>query len=209
MFSTGDPKKETLWLIDTHSLIFQVFHGIPMMTSPAGLPINAVFGIARDLMGLRDRKPTYLVCAMDRAEPTFRSSIFPAYKAHRPEPPADLVGQFSLIEELIVAMGIPLLSMAGFEADDLIATVATSAQERDLECLICTSDKDCRQLLTEKTRLFNLRKGIEFGMSELAADWGIRPDQVVELQALVGDSADNVPGVPGIGYKTAAKLLQE
>ena len=180
-----------------------------MMTSPAGLPINAVFGIARDLMGLRDRKPTYLVCAMDRAEPTFRSSIFPAYKAHRPEPPADLVGQFSLIEELIVAMGIPLLSMAGFEADDLIATVATSAQERDLECLICTSDKDCRQLLTEKTRLFNLRKGIEFGISELAADWGIRPDQVVELQALVGDSADNVPGVPGIGYKTAAKLLQE
>lgn len=119
------------------------------------------------------------------------------------------MGQFPLIEELIVAMGIPLLSMAGFEADDLIATVATSAQERDLECLICTSDKDCRQLLTEKTRLFNLRKGIEFGISELAADWGIRPDQVVELQALVGDSADNVPGVPGIGYKTAAKLLQE
>ncbi len=209
MIFTGNPQKESLWLIDTHSLIFQVFHGIPMMTSPAGLPVNAVFGIARDLMALRERKPTYLVCAMDRSEPTFRSAIFPAYKAHRPEPPADLVGQFSLIEELIVAMGIPLLSLAGFEADDLIATVATSAQARDLECLICTSDKDCRQLLTEKTRLFNLRKGIEFGINELAADWGIRPDQVVELQALVGDSADNVPGVPGIGYKTAAKLLQE
>ena len=180
-----------------------------MMTSPSGLPVNAVFGIARDLMALRERKPTYLVCAMDRPEPTFRSCIFPEYKAHRPEPPADLIRQFSLIEDLIVAMGIPLLSLAGFEADDLIATVATSAQARDLDCFICTSDKDCRQLLTEKTRLFNLRKGIEYGIAELAADWGIRPDQVVELQALVGDSADNVPGVPGIGYKTAAKLLQE
>ena len=204
-----DTSGQTLWLVDTHSLIFQVFHAIPMMTSPRGLPVNAVFGIARDLLGLRDRKPTYLLCAMDRAEPTFRSSIFPAYKAHRPEPPADLIGQFPLIEQLIEALGIPLLSVAGYEADDLIATVATYSQEMGILCHICTSDKDCRQLLSPKTFLFNLRKGTVFGTSELFADWGIRPDQVVDLQAMVGDSVDNVPGVPGIGYKTAAKLLQD
>ena len=209
MSSPSDSPEQSLWLIDTHSLIFQVFHAIPMMTSPRGLPVNAVFGIARDLLGLRERKPTYLVCAMDRAEPTFRSDFYPAYKAHRPEPPADLIGQFSLIEQLIEAMGLPLLSVAGFEADDLIATVATNAHKSGIGCHICTSDKDCRQLLSPNTWLFNLRKGTVFGIPELLADWGVRPDQVVDLQAMVGDSVDNVPGVPGIGYKTGAKLLQD
>lgn len=209
MSSHTDASGQSLWLVDTHSLIFQVFHAIPMMTSPRGLPVNAVFGIARDLLGLRDRKPDYLVCAMDRSEPTFRSTIYPEYKAHRPEPPADLIGQFALIEQLIQAMGLPLLSVAGFEADDLIATVASKAQELGIGCHICTSDKDCRQLLSPNTFLFNLRKGTTFGVPELMTDWGVRPDQVVDLQAMVGDSVDNVPGVPGIGYKTGAKLLQD
>lgn len=200
---------QTAWLVDTHSLIFQVFHAIPAMTSPRGIPVNAVFGIARDLNSLRDRKPNYLVCAMDMGEPTFRSEIYPEYKAHRPPPPEDLISQFPLIEKLIRAMAIPLLIHEKYEADDLLATAALDGARRGIRSFICTSDKDCRQLLGEKVKLFNLRKGIEFGEKELLEDWGVRPDQVVDLQAMVGDSVDNVPGVPGIGYKTAAKLLQE
>lgn len=200
---------ETAWLIDTFSLIFQVFHAIPPMTSPRGVPVNAVFGIARDLMGLRERKPHYLLCAMDRSEPTFRSDIFPDYKAHRPPAPDDLISQFPLIEQLIEAMAIPILSFERFEADDLLATAAFDGQGRGIRSFICTSDKDCRQLLSEHVRMFNLRKGTEFGEKELMDDWGVRPDQVVDLQAMVGDSVDNVPGVAGIGYKTGAKLLAE
>ncbi len=200
---------ETAWLVDTFSLIFQVFHAIPPMTSPRGVPVNAVFGIARDLVGLRDRKPDYLLCAMDRSEPTFRSDIFPDYKAHRPPAPDDLISQFPLIEQLIEAMAIPILSFERFEADDLLATAAHHGQGRGIRSFICTSDKDCRQLLSQHVRMFNLRKGLEFGEKELMDDWGVRPDQVVDLQAMVGDTVDNVPGVAGIGYKTGAKLLAE
>ena len=196
-------------LIDAHSLIFQVFHAIPAMTSPHGLPVNALFGFTRDLLFLRDKKPDYLVCAFDRPEPTFRSSLYPDYKAHRPSMDNDLVVQLPLIEELVAAMGLPYVSAPRFEADDVLATIAGAASQRGLEVLICTSDKDCRQLIDDRVRLYNLRKHQELGRAELLQDWGIRPDQVVDLQAMVGDSVDNVPGVPGIGLKTAAKLLQE
>ncbi len=199
-----------MFLVDAHSLIFQVFHAIPAMTSPAGLPVNAVFGFARDLLFLRDEvRPDYLVCAFDRPEPTFRSDLFADYKAHRPPLDADLGAQFPLIDELVHAMGIPAISHPGYEADDVLATIAAAASRRNLDVYLCTSDKDCRQLIDDHVRLYNLRKHAEFGRTELQQDWGVRPDQVVDLQALVGDSVDNVPGVPGIGIKTAAQLLQQ
>lgn len=198
-----------LFLVDAHSLIFQVFFAIRGMTSPSGVPTNALFGFLRDMLFLRGLSPDYLVCAFDRPEPTFRSEIYPDYKAHREEMPNDLVLQIPLILQALEAMAIPVLQMAGYEADDILATLARIGEERGLEVLLCTSDKDCRQLLSQRVRIFNLRKQEEFGPAELLADWGVRPDQVVDLQALVGDSVDNVPGVPGIGIKTAAKLLQE
>jgi DNA polymerase-1 len=199
-----------MYLVDAHSLIFQVFHAIPAMTSPTGLPTNALFGFTRDLLFLRaDKKPDYLLCAFDRPEPTFRSDLYPDYKAHRPPMDQDLAAQLPLIEELVQAMGIPLVSVPSFEADDVIASIAKAAAAQGLDVFVCTSDKDCRQLIDNHIRLYNLRKHQEFGENELLADWGIRPDQVIDLQALVGDSVDNVPGVPGIGLKTAAKLLQE
>jgi DNA polymerase-1 len=203
------PATGNLYLVDAHALIFQVFHAIRGMTSPSGMPTNALFGFARDLMFLRGLRPDYLVCAFDRAEPTFRSAIYPEYKAHRDEMPSDLCLQIPLIHRLLEAMNVPVISVAGYEADDVLATLAGAGAQRGLDVYLCSSDKDCRQLIGDRVRMYSLRKRQPFGREELLADWGIKPEQVVDLQTLVGDSVDNVPGVPGIGIKTAAKLLQD
>src|SRR5262249_31311519 len=131
------------------------------------------------------------------------------YKAQRAPAPDDLHLQIPLICQVLEAMRIPVLGVEGYEADDVIATVAAAAAERGIEVFICTTDKDCRQLINDRVRLFNLRKHALLDREGLLQDWGIRPEQVVDLQTLVGDSVDNVPGVRGIGVKTAAKLLQE
>src|SRR5207302_6861105 len=200
----------SLYLVDAHSLIFQVFHAIPEMSSPSGLPTHALFGFTRDMLFLRTQKtPAYLVSVFDMPGKTFRDAIYPAYKAQRPPPPNDLQLQIPLIYRMLEAMRVPVLGKEGFEADDLIATVAKAAAERGLDVFICTTDKDCRQLIGERVKLYNLRKHAIFDCQTLRQDWGITPEQVVDLQSLVGDSVDNVPGVPGVGLKTAARLLQE
>lgn len=206
--SAGDDAGK-LYLIDAHSLIFQVFYAIRGMSSPAGLPTNAVFGFLRDMLYLRGLKPDYLICCFDRPEPTFRSDIAADYKAHRDPPPDDLILQIPMIQEALKALAIPSLDVERYEADDLLATLAVKGSERGLRVYLCTSDKDCRQLLSDRVKILNLRKNEEFGPAELMADWGVRPDQVVDLQAMAGDSVDNVKGVPGIGIKTGAALLQE
>ena len=199
-----------MYLIDAHSLIFQVFHAIPQMSSPSGLPTNALFGFTRDVLFLRnEKKPDYLLCAFDRSEPTFRDRIYPAYKANRAPMPDDLRPQIPLIFQMLEAMRVPMLSKEGYEADDVIATVARAAAERGLDVSICTSDKDCRQLIGDRVCIYNLRKKEAMDREALLREWSIKPEQVVDLQALVGDSVDNIPGVPGIGIKTAAKMLQE
>ena len=199
-----------MYLIDAHALIFQMFHAIPGMTAPDGRATNALFGVSRDLLWLHaEVKPEYLIAAFDLPQPTFRDAIYAEYKKHRPAPPDDLESQIPLIRQVMEAMNVPVLAVPGFEADDVLATVATRAADRGTEVFICTSDKDCRQLINDRVRLFNLRKHLAFGREELLADWGITPEQVVDFQTLVGDSVDNVPGVPGIGAKTAAKLLQQ
>src|SRR5262245_11851429 len=199
-----------MYLIDAHSLIFQVFHAIPEMSSPSGLPTNALFGFIRDLLFLRlEKRPDYLICAFDVAGPTFRDRIYPEYKAHREPPPNDLQLQIPLIHRVLDAMRIPVIGVPGYEADDVLATIAQLADQRGLEVLLCTSDKDCRQLIRDRVRLYSLRKRKEVGRAELREDWGITPEQVVDFQTLVGDSVDNVKGVPGIGPKTATQLLQE
>jgi DNA polymerase-1 len=196
--------------VDAHALVFQLFHAIPAMSSPDGRPTNAVFGFARDMIFLRDdQKPAYLLCAFDLPAPTFREKLYPDYKAHRPPPPDDLSSQVPLIKRVLEGMRIPVLGVPGYEADDVMATVAAAASRRGQDVYVCTSDKDCRQLIDGRVRLFNLRKRQPFAADELLADWGITPEQVVDYQTLVGDSVDNVPGVPGVGPKTAAKLLQQ
>jgi DNA polymerase I len=210
--------RPTLYVLDAFSLIFQVFHAIRnspnaaerVMTGPAGQPTNAVFGIIRDILNLlRDRKPDYLAAAFDGAGRLLRSDVFPEYKAQRAEMPEDLVPQIPVIRRAFEAFRVPVLMFEGYEADDVIATLTRRGEERGLDVFICTADKDARQLLNDHVRVFNVRKQEVLDTAALKADWGVRPDQVVDLLSLTGDAVDNVPGVPGIGIKTGAKLIEE
>jgi DNA polymerase-1 len=203
------PPAGSLYLLDAHGLIFQMFHGIGPMSAPDGRPTNAVFGVTRALMTLYDRGADYLIAALDHGEPTFRTAIAGDYKAHRDPPPNDLLLQEPMIRQVLEAMRIPFLVAPGYEADDVMAAVAARAAARGLDVFLCSADKDLRQLLSPKVKILNLRKGEEFDAASLMTDWGVRPDQVVDFQALVGDAVDNVPGVPGVGPKTAAKWLQQ
>jgi DNA polymerase I len=204
-----DIKGWNVYVVDAHSLIFQVFHAIPEMHSPRGEQVAAVFGFVRDMLYLiEDKKPNALICCFDLSGPTFRDELFDAYKADRSEMPADLVTQIPKIERVLKAMSIPILTCEGYEADDVLATLARICDERGANCFVVTGDKDCRQLITDRVAVFNIRKNQVFDAAALREEWGIAPDQVVDFQALVGDKVDNVPGVPGIGAKTAQQLLE-
>jgi len=200
----------TTYVIDAHSLIFQVFHAIPEMTSPRGEPVNAVYGFTRDLLYLiEEKRPDALLAAFDLPGGTFRNDLFEGYKADRGEMPESLVTQLPKIQQVVAALGIPQLSVAGYEADDILAAVATHCDAAGARCLLVTGDKDCRQLISENVSVYNIRKDQTYDAAALESDWGIRPDQVVDFQSLVGDKVDNVPGVPLIGPKTASTLLKE
>ncbi|MGV3486907.1 MAG: DNA polymerase I, partial [Planctomycetaceae bacterium] len=197
-------------LVDSHSLIYQLYHALPPMNSPAGLPVSTVHGFVGDMLELVRRKsPDYVVCAFDLSDITFRNELYDQYKAHREGMPDELRQQIPLVRAAIDAMGIGIMECAGFEADDILATVSKQVDAAGGRCLIVTSDKDCRQLITDRVRLYNIRKDAEMGIEELFEDWGIRPDQVIDYQALVGDPVDNVPGIPLIGPKLAKQLLNQ
>jgi DNA polymerase-1 len=205
-----DLRGKRVLVVDSHSLIYQVFHALPPMTSPGGLPVAAVHGFMGDMLELLVRKsPDYLFCAFDKSETTFRNELYAEYKAHREGMPEDLRQQIPLIRQTLDAMAIGQLECGGYEADDILAKVAAETEAAGGECLIVTSDKDCRQLITNKVRLYNIRKNFEMGPEELMQDWGIRPDQVVDYQAMVGDPVDNVPGIPLVGPKLAKQLLEQ
>jgi DNA polymerase-1 len=207
--TTPDLHGKTVLAIDTLSRVYQLFHALPEMTAPDGTPVSVIFGLTRDLLDIIEKKrPDYLVCAMDPPGPTFRHEKFEQYKANRAEMPADLVPQIPLVRRLLAVFGIPCLEVPGYEADDVLATIAARTVAAGGECTIATSDKDARQLLGPQVRLLNLRTNQPLGADELLADWGIRPDQVVDYLSLVGDAVDNVPGVPGIGPKIASELIQ-
>jgi DNA polymerase-1 len=200
-----------LILVDAHGLIYQHYHGTKNqgLSTASAVPTNALFGFTRDLLYLRSLKPAVLIVTYDLSEKTFRNDLYPDYKAHRDPMPDDLSIQLPLIHQSMEALSIPALGLKNYEADDLLATLSRAGAAHGYDVWICTSDKDCRQLITDRIRLYNLRKREEFGRANLLEDWGVTPEQVVDLQILVGDSVDNVPGVPGVGVKTAAKLLQQ
>ena len=205
-----DLSGQTVWVIDLFSRVYQLFHALPEMSSPEGTPVSVVFGLTRDLIDITEKKkPNYLFCGSDTPEPTFRHKQFEDYKATRSEMPADLVPQLPLVKKLLDVFGVPCLELAGYEADDVLATLAVQTVAAGGECTLVTSDKDARQLLGPHVRLLNLRNNAFVGEAELLADWGIRPDQVVDYLSLVGDTVDNVPGIPGIGPKIASSLLQQ
>jgi DNA polymerase I len=208
---TGDH----VFLVDGSSYIFRAYHALPPLNRKSdGLQVNAVLGFCNMLWKLlRDmpsgEKPTHLAIVFDKSEVTFRNELYPDYKAHRPPAPDDLIPQFALIREAVKAFDLPCLEQSGFEADDLIATYVREAVERGATATIVSSDKDLMQLVTDKVTMYDTMKDRRLGIPEVFEKFGVAPNKVVEVQALAGDSVDNVPGVPGIGVKTAAQLLTE
>jgi DNA polymerase-1 len=203
-----------LYLVDGSGYIFRAFHALPPLTRKSdGLPIGAVAGFCNMLWKLicemKADKPTHLAVVFDASEKTFRSELYPAYKAHRPPPPEDLVPQFPLVREATRAFGVPALELDGYEADDLIATYAREVAGAGGEVVIVSSDKDLMQLVNEQICLLDPVKNVKLCRAEVIEKFGMGPEHVVDIQALAGDPVDNVPGAPGIGIKTAAQLLTE
>ena len=200
-----------LVLIDGSGFIFRAFHGLPPMTRPDGTPVNAVLGFTNMLWKiLRDSEAEYFAVIFDTARKTFRSDIYPEYKAHRPPPPDELIPQFDLVRDATRAFNVPSLQMRGYEADDLIATYTRLAREAGMHVTIVSSDKDLMQLVEDhQVVMLDHFKNREIGAEGVLEKFGVGPDKVVDVQALAGDSSDNVPGVPGIGVKTAAQLINE
>ncbi len=199
-----------LWLIDGSGYIFRAFHALPPMTRPDGTPVNAVFGYCKMLTQfLDDPAIDHVAVILDAGRETFRNGIYPQYKAHRPEPPEELIPQFPLFREATRAFGLPCMEMEGFEADDLIATYAREAVAAGADVTIVSSDKDLMQLVGDRVSLFDPIKMRRLGREAVLEKFGVAPEKVVDVQALAGDSTDNVPGVPGIGVKTAAQLINE
>ncbi len=202
---------DTLYLVDTFSLIFQVYHAIRQpMTGTRGQPTNAVYGFTGDLEHLiKELEPTHLICAMESTEDQERVAIYDQYKAHRGEMPDDLRPQIPMILEVIEGYNIPIIRAPGWEADDVIATLANKAAADGMQVRIVSNDKDLRQLLGPRVQLYNIRKRQFQDEGFLREQWGIRPDQVIDFQSLVGDAVDNVPGVPLVGPKKASALLEK
>ncbi|MGE5148129.1 MAG: 5'-3' exonuclease H3TH domain-containing protein, partial [Candidatus Eiseniibacteriota bacterium] len=206
-------KGDHVFLVDGSGYIFRAYHAIRFEPrTPEGVHVNAVYGFCAMLWKLLkemkpDEKPTHLAVVFDKSEKTFRSEMYKEYKAHRPPPPEDLIPQFPLIRDAVRAFHIPCVELAGYEADDLIATYARLACEAGATATIVSSDKDLMQLVNDCTVMYDTMKDVKIGIPQVMEKFGVGPDKVIEVQSLIGDSTDNVPGVPGIGPKTAAELI--
>ena len=199
-----------LVLIDGSGYIFRAFYALPPMSRSDGTPVNAVFGFTSMLLKLsEDMSGDHLLVVFDAARKTFRNEIYKDYKANRSEPPDELIPQFSLIRDSTDALGLVSLEIEGFEADDIIASFVKLAKEINMESLIVSSDKDLMQLVQNGVSLHDPMKNIDIGSNQVFEKFGVTPDKVVDVQALAGDASDNVPGVPGIGIKTAALLINQ
>ena len=202
-----------LYLIDGSGYIFRAFHALPPMTRPDGTPVNAVYGFSAMLMklldDLRDHAAEELIAVVfDAKRATFRNEIYPEYKAHRPPAPEELVPQFAIIRDAVRAFNVPCIEREGFEADDLIATYARLGREQGVEeVVVISADKDLMQLVRPGVRMRDPMKNKDIGPDEVKERFGVPPEKVTDVQALAGDSSDNIPGVPGIGVKTAAELI--
>jgi DNA polymerase-1 len=213
---TQDGPKMRLYIVDGSGFIFRAFHALPPLTRKTdGLPVGAVAGFCNMLWKLLvDMKaapdaPTHLAVVFDHSEVTFRNKLYAEYKAHRPPAPEDLVPQFPLVREATRAFGVPSLELPGYEADDIIAAYACKVRDTGGEVVIVSSDKDLMQLVGDRVTMLDTMKNLRIGALEVFDKFGVTPDKVVDVQALCGDSVDNVPGAPGIGIKTASLLINE
>ena len=206
--------RETLLLVDGHNLVYRAFHAMPALSNSRGEMTNAAYGFTSMLFkALNDTTPTYAIAAFDPPGPTFRHEIFKEYKAQRLRAPDELRAQFPWAREVVVALGIPIVEIPTFEADDVIGTLAQKAEAAGLDVIIVTGDLDVLQLVTERIRVFASRRGISdtiiYDLAKVRERYGFEPPLVVDFKALQGDPSDNIPGVPGIGEKTAMSLVQQ
>ena len=205
-----------LLLVDGHSLAYRAFFALPVenFSTTTGQPTNAVYGFTSMLINvLRDEQPTHIVVAFDVSRRSFRTEKYAEYKAGRSETPTDFKGQVSLVKEVLAALQIPVVEKEGFEADDVIATLACQARDQGMSVLISSGDRDAFQLVDDQITVLYPRKGVSdlarMDPAAIEAKYGVGPQQYRDLAALVGETSDNLPGIPGVGAKTAAKMPEE
>src|SRR5262245_5293828 len=208
LFPAGAP--DVLYLVDLSSYMLRAYHAIAPLSSPSGEPTHAVHGTVTMLERLvRERKPALLAVAMDSGRDTFRREIYPEYKAHRPPAPPDLASQIARCEAVVRAFCTAVYKEIGVEADDLIATVVKKAREHGLKTVIVAADKDLMQLVADDVLMWDTMRNRVIGPSEVVERFGVEVKQLGDLLALIGDTSDNIPGVPHVGPKTAKDLLGE
>ena len=202
-------KEKTIYLIDGTAYIYRAYHAIRGLSNSRGLPTNAIFGFTRMILKLmEDRSPQHIAMFFDAKGPTFRHEMYKDYKANRPPMPEDMVVQLPYIKEVTAAFNLPIIEMSGFEADDLIGTTARLAEKDGYSVVIVTGDKDFMQLVTDKITIWDPMKDSTIDLQSFKEKFGIEPRQMIDVQGLSGDTADNIPGVPGIGQKTALSLIK-
>lgn len=211
--------QKRLVIIDANALIHRAFHALPELTAPDGKLVNAVYGfLLVFLRALKDLQPDYLVAAFDMPGPTFRDKLYKEYKAKRPKAPDELYEQIPVVKDFLKQFQVPVFGKPGFEADDLIGTIAKLAQKQqispEIETIVLTGDLDALRLVDKNTKVFSLRKGLKdtvlYDRAKVAERFnGLKPEQLTDFKALRGDPSDNIPGVTGIGEKTAIKLLNK
>lgn len=198
-----------VYLIDGSSYIFRAFFALPPLSNASGLPTHAIYGFTTmTLKFLKTYRPEYLAVVLDAGRETFRNQIYHEYKSNRPEAPPDLIPQFPYIRKVLEAMDVAVLELQGYEADDLIATSAKYFSARGTPVVIVSGDKDLMQLVADGVKLLDSGKDKWIGLDRVKEKFGVEPEKVVEVMGLMGDSTDNIPGVKGIGEKTAIALIQ-
>ena len=199
---------KNLFLIDGSGFIFRAFYALPPLTNPDGIPINAVYGYCNMILNIYEKfKPEEVIVVFDTKKKTFRNDIYKDFKSNRIEPPEELIPQFSIIRDATDALQIPRVEIDGYEADDIIATYTKKAEKEGVSVTIVSSDKDLMQLVNKNTKMYDSMKNKYIGVKEVKEKFGVKPSKVIDVQALAGDSIDNIPGVSGIGIKTAAELI--
>ncbi|MEE8294163.1 MAG: 5'-3' exonuclease H3TH domain-containing protein, partial [Sphingomonadales bacterium] len=215
MNQAQDNERDHIYLIDGSGYIFRAYYALRNIKPRSdGTPVNAVLGFSNMLFKFLEdlassEKPTHIAVIFDAGRRTFRNDIYPEYKANRPPAPEDLIPQFPLIRDAVAAFNVPCIEMKGFEADDIIATYARRAKEQGIKTTIVSSDKDLMQLVENGIELFDSMKNLAIGPDQVFEKFGVGPEKVIDVQSLAGDSSDNVPGVPGIGIKGAAELINQ
>ena len=208
--SDASGARPSLYILDAMNFLFRAFHALPPLKTTRGLQTGAIYGLCQMILRIeREQTPTHLCVVYDAPGENFRNRIFSDYKAHRPPMPPELADQLGMVRQVVEAFGLTQLAVPGFEADDIIATLSRIAVTAGMEVVICSSDKDLMQLCGGPVWLLDTMKNRKIGAAEVKEKFGVSPEQVGDVLALMGDSIDNVPGVPGIGPKTAAELIQK